>query len=303
MQVATDSPSVPLLKYPGSKHTLARWIVSHIPAGIDSYGEPYCGSAAVLFAKPRSRMETINDKSGEVWNFLTTIRDHEDELIRAIRWTPWAAKEHEICLQSTEDPVERARRFYFRCWSSFRPFDRNPSFRRQYIVSRGRKNDRAHMTTAARQFMRVDHLHWYAERLRGVCIETMEALEFIERYDYDRSFLYVDPPYVYDTRGKGNYSVYEVDDMGDADHADLADLLNEAAGMVAVSGYACPLYAELYEARGWKRADRVARIDGGGSAVESLWLSPRTAEALEKEKEARERLPLLTYGGLYDRTR
>ena len=279
--------NVPVLKYPGSKHSLAKWIIGHIPQH-DTYCEPFSGSAAVLFAKSRSRMETINDLSGDVTNFFQVLREQRDELIELIKYTPWAAAEHEICLQPTDDPIERARRFYFRCWASIRPFAKNPSFRRQKVLSRGRNGDRSPMTTAARQFMRTDHLHWYADRLRGVGIEQMDGIELIKLFDYDRAFFYVDPPYPFDTRQ--NHNLYAHDGMSNGDHERLAAALNNIDGMAIVSGYACELYRDLYEAQGWRRADRLARIDGGKSAVESLWLSPRVAQALVQERRA---LPLL----------
>lgn len=290
--MSSDRPNVPLLKYPGHKHTLARQIAAFIP-GHDCYTEPYCGGAAVLFAKPRSRMETINDLSGEVYNFLTVLRCQRDELIEAIKWTPWAAAEHVLCLQPTGDPLERARRFYFRCWASIRPFDNNPSFRRQYVISRGRDGNSGAMTAAAAQFTRIEHLHWYAERLRGVVIENLPALEFIERYDNPAAVCYFDPPYLDEVRG--NTAIYDEEMPGEAEHRELADTLHQLQGMALISGYACPLYTELYEDRGWRRVEFSARIDGGGSAVECLWLSPRTVAALEAEKQQqqRERLPLL----------
>lgn len=47
-----------ILKYPGSKWRIAKWIVSMIPKH-HSYLEPYFGSGAVFFNKEPSRIETI----------------------------------------------------------------------------------------------------------------------------------------------------------------------------------------------------------------------------------------------------
>ena len=49
-----------IAKYPGSKWSLANWIISYFPEH-HSYLEPFFGSGAVLFNKPRSNIETVND--------------------------------------------------------------------------------------------------------------------------------------------------------------------------------------------------------------------------------------------------
>ena len=51
-------------------------------------------------------------------------------------------------------------------------------------------------------------------------------------------------------------------------------------GFTIVSGYACPLYHDLYEAHGWRRVDRPALNNSGNVRMESIWLSPRTVDAL-----------------------
>lgn len=291
MTLHPTRPKRPFARYPGAKNQLAGWIVSHIPAEHDSYAEPYGGSAAVLTAKERSRMETYNDLSGEMVNLLIMLRERPDELIERIRYTYYARQEFELAFQPTDDPLERARRFYARLWLSIRPFDPWPSFRRQKYVSRGKDGASSPMTPAAKQLADVDHLWWFAERLRGVTIENAPALAFIQDYDHPRTFFYVDPPYVKNTRKRPN-QVYPHDEMGDAQHEELAEVLRGIKGMAAVSGYAFDrkgrpndLYRRLFEDHGWSRVDQEARIDGGGSAVESLWLCPRTQAALAAERQ------------------
>jgi DNA adenine methylase len=62
--------------------------------------------------------------------------------------------------------------------------------------------------------------------------------------------------------------------------------LHQCAGYVAVSGYACPLYADLYESQGWQRHDKEAQTNSGGKRIESVWLSPRTVEALARPRQS-----------------
>jgi DNA adenine methylase len=94
--------------------------------------------------------------------------------------------------------------------------------------------------------------------------------------------IYFDPPYVHSTRPSRHYAI----EWTNGDHAKAANLLRQCTGHVVVSGYACPLYTELYEAHGWTRVDKEAQTNSGGKRIESLWLSPRTVEALQMPVQA-----------------
>ncbi len=260
-----------LLRYPGGKTLLAPWIVSHFPAH-ESYLEPFVGGAAVLLRKKRVAIEAVNDLNGELVNLLIVLRDQPDELIQLIESTYYARDEWELALVAEGSQLERARRFFTRCFLSFRPFDSAMSFRRQRKYSGG-------MVPASKLFAKTEHLHGLAARLRGVCIENIDAFEFIKIYDYPGALFYVDPPYVFSAR-KTNKALYSHDSMSDADHVRLYYLLNDCTGMVVVSGYASDLYADTYEKSGWLRRDKNARTSGD-DAVESVWLSPAVVEAAD----------------------
>ncbi len=79
----------------GSKARLAPKIAA-LAAGIPHrvYFEPYAGSAALLFAKPRAPAEIINDLDGDVVNFFRVLRDRSRDLVRACRLTPYARAEY-----------------------------------------------------------------------------------------------------------------------------------------------------------------------------------------------------------------
>ena len=282
MTVAADASARPPARYHGSKHTLGPWIIGHLPADHDTYDEPYCGMANVLLLKERSLIEAINDRSGDVVNFFRVLREAADELIRAIDLTPFAWDEWKLSCQPTEDPLERARRFYARAYMSIAgptSSSTNPGFRRQKVFSRG-KDGRKTMTAAAKTFSDVDHLWAIARRLKGVTIENEDALVHIGRYDHPRTLFYVDPPYMPETRVRDARSAYD-HEMTEADHAALLEALGGLSGMVALSGYRCPLYDVALG--GWTRYDKLARVNGEGSKVESLWLNPAAEGALREE--------------------
>lgn len=63
-----------ILNYPGSKWNIATQLVELIPEH-HSYLEPFFGSGAVLFKKPYSNIETINDIDHDVTNLFQCIRE------------------------------------------------------------------------------------------------------------------------------------------------------------------------------------------------------------------------------------
>ena len=69
-----------LLKYPGGKWRISDWIVSHFPKH-KVYLEPFFGSGAVLFNKPPSAIETVNDIDGDITNFFKVLREQPEKLL------------------------------------------------------------------------------------------------------------------------------------------------------------------------------------------------------------------------------
>lgn len=254
----------------GGKWRLAPWIISHFPEH-QNYVEPCGGAASVLLQKPRSPLETYNDLDGNVVNFFRVLRDRPDELIRKIRLTPWARAEYELSLEPCENVVERARRFWVFTVQGFNGITTdNPHL----IHWRVNKDGRARI---AYKDVDLDNLESVAHRLLRVQIEHDDYDHILERYDNAYSLFYFDPPYLKDERTKKR--CYDIE-WTNAQHIQAADLLRQCQGYVVVSGYACPLYTELYEAHGWKRVDKEAQTNSGGKRIESLWLSPRTGEAI-----------------------
>ena len=145
-------------------------------------------------------------------------------------------------------------------------------FRRQKVFSRGRNGDKM-MTPAALSFMRTSHLRPLAERLRGVTIDCLDALECIRRYDSEKTLFYVDPPYPRGVRGRRGEGYRH--EMAMTDHEALLGLLRGLKGIVVLSGYASELYDE--NLADWERYERKARVDGSGSAVEVLWVKSSAA--------------------------
>lgn len=260
----------PALRWLGGKWRLAEWIINTFPKHI-CYCEPFGGGANVLLQKEPSRLEVYNDLDGDIVNFFSVLRGRRDELIEQIELTPFARDELLLSSIPSADPLERARRFYVKCWQAFQPgsgYDSSPSWRFQKSWARGK--------SSLDEWNRVGHLLEVAARFKLVQVENRPAEEVISRFDEPTTLFYVDPPYLESTRTMATQSRYRYE-MSDEDHQRLAALLRKVQGMVIVSGYGSKLYDDLY--RGWTRMSKTTTTNGNSVSVEYLWLSPSVVDA------------------------
>lgn len=259
-----------VLGYFGSKVRAAARIVDLLPDH-DGYVEPYCGSLAVLLAKPprARRFETVNDLDQDLMTFWRVLREQAQDLERVCALTPHSRAEYAACWPITEDvdDLERARRVWVKL-AQGRGGQLRPTGWRYHEQTHGR-NSSMPRTLAAY----VGRFAAVADRLRTVSLECRPALDVIDRYGRDPStLLYVDPPYLMSTRSR---TAYRHEMHTDNEHRELAAALAEVAGIVVLSGYHSALYDELYD--GWHVTELSAftgQANGGrngGDRVEVLW--------------------------------
>ena len=165
-----------VLNYPGSKWNIATLIVSMIPEH-HSYVEPFFGSGAVLFNKPLSDIETVNDLDSDVTNLFICIRQDAERLARLVMTEPYSREIYNNSYVQWKanrcvDDFQRAACFLVRCWQGY-------GFRtNKYRV--GWKNDvvgREKAYTLWNWYRLPEWIIDIAERLRMVQIENMPALE------------------------------------------------------------------------------------------------------------------------------
>ncbi|QAS52829.1 DNA adenine methylase [Halobacillus litoralis] len=257
--------SIPrILHYPGSKWSMADWIISNMPDH-ETYLEPFFGSGAVLFTKNRSELETINDLDGEVVNLFKTLRAQPEDLARAISLTPHGREEYYDSYLEAEDNLERARRLIVRLWQGRGGKTSHRTGWRSMIESNG--------PMPGREWLKFpEKIAVVAERLKGVQIECQPALQLIERYKRKNVLIYADPPYLLSTRTTSSYR----HEMTDQDHVELLEALKEHPGPCLLSGYENDLYNGLLG--DWRKEYMVAKAEAGASRNEVLWINPVAAE-------------------------
>lgn len=259
-----------IFKYPGSKWSIAKWIIGFFPDH-HSYLEPFFGSGAVLFNKPRSNIETVNDLDGNVVNLFEWIRKDPERLAHEIYYTPYARQIYEEAFTAIpEGSFERAINFYIRLnmGHGFRTNGEKVGWK---IDIQGR--ERAY---AAQDWCHLpEKIMQAAERLRGVQIEYRPAVDVIERFNHPNVLVYNDPPYVLGTRHGKQYRC-ELDDKG---QNDLLDVLLAHRGPVVISGYDNNLYNDRL--KNWHREETFCYSQVCSKKREVIWMNCEPVKQIE----------------------
>lgn len=263
----TDQPTITCLApWFGSKRTLAPTIVEELgPHRV--YWEPFCGSMAVLFAKPPCVMETVNDLHGDLVNLARVLQHpvHGPYLYRRLRRTLFSERIfREAANRFRVDPCEqidpeRAYWYFVASW-----LGRNGTSGTNIGARRGAGHSFCVRFTATggspakRWTSAVNSIRHWRRRLREVVILSRDGLQVLEKMDDAEGVAtYLDPPYLPETRtgwsGKGAHSQY-LHEFNPEDHHRLAELAGRfKRARVVVSYYDHPLLAELYPPDRWTK--------------------------------------------------
>ena len=206
------------LAYIGGKNRLAKKIIALLPEHI-TYVEPFAGGAQVLFHKPPSNVEVLNDLDFDIVNFFRVCQWHYEELIRYLRYCLASRKLHELHVKT--DPasltdVQRAGRFYYLQKNSFGGLVLNPNF--HYGVTQPSNYNLKRVPEV------IEQAH---KRLARVQIESLPYEQILDRYDRPTTIFYCDPPYV-------GLRLYPHNFL-DADFGLLADRLRRLTGKFLLS--------------------------------------------------------------------
>jgi DNA adenine methylase len=215
------------IKWVGGKSRLRKQIIGLLPAHT-CYVEPFCGAAWVLFGKPPSNVEIINDIDGELINFFQVVKHQPEKLIQSFEWELVSRAEFERLSKldtSTLTDIERAHRFYYLIMAGWGGEFNYPRF--QTSITDGGHGNRL-IGALETLHQRIEPIH---QRLRTVIIENLDWRSCLERYDREGVVMYIDPPYP----GNGVNYVHNMRDW--EDHYELAERLLNSKCKWLVSSY------------------------------------------------------------------
>lgn len=248
----------------GGKRSLASIIVAELGSR-SAYWEPFCGSMAVLLAKPLSPHETVNDLHGDLINLARVVANEElgvelhrrlirilpvEELIRdydeQVRYDEY---------DSDVPDVERAVAFFVSSWMGRNGYcGLKKSERGRTVAVRWTPNG-GH--GGQRFASAVDSIPAWHQRLRNALILRRDAFELLEKIDdHEGIAIYCDPPYLV----KSDDYLHDFDPT---DHERLATVLRRfKKTRVVLSYYEHEALSELYP-HGWtKQCFDVAKNTG-----------------------------------------
>ena len=259
-----------IFRYPGSKWSIANWIIDHFPEGYERmvYLEPFVGSGAVFFNKLPGAVETINDLDSNIVNLFYVLRERPEDLKRVIELTPYSRQECENAMESFEhpDPLEMARRYLVRVMQCVGA--------KSNARGSWRIEPRPHPGGAAKKWCDMPAVIDEAvERLRStpgnlVQIEHADALDLIQRFDTPDCLMYLDPPYLRSTRKSGALYRHE---MSLDDQNRLLSLITQSRAKIIISGYDSELYNTALQ--GWHKDSTMSRTTSTEMATETIWMN------------------------------
>jgi len=225
------------LSYYGGKQQLANRILGMIPEH-DVYCEPFCGGAAIFFAKRPSNVEIINDANGEIINFYEVLKRDFPALEREIEISLHSRKQHRHAriIRENPDMFDRVKR----AWAVW--MLANGSY--GCMMDGGFAYDKTGTTSKKLRNKREGFTADYAIRLQSVQIECCDALRIIGSRDTARTFFYLDPPYV--GADQGHYDGYTQMDF-DA----LLGILESIQGKFLLSSFRNESLTEFADRNGW----------------------------------------------------
>jgi len=243
MEIENEMKIKALAPWFGAKRNLAPRIVELL--GKHSvYWEPFCGSMAVLLAKPTCRMETVNDLHHDLINLARVIQDRPrclelyKRLRRVLMHEDFVTEANKVVYEKEFVPtVERAFWYFLHSWigrnGNAGCKDHNQKFCRRFTSGGGTPEKRLQST--------IESIPAWRRRIRRLCILNMDAFELIKRIeDGTNVAIYVDPPYF---KASDKYK----HDFKDEDHERLAELLHRFKNAtVVLSYYDHPKLDELY---------------------------------------------------------
>jgi DNA adenine methylase len=240
-----------MISYIGGKARISKWIVPYIPRDIETYVEPFSGMYWVFFKMdlnhyPNLKTVVYNDFNGLNANLFSCCKEYDrmwDEMSKypcqqlGVEDTPSTYEEmfneyqkevfHSGVTITDDNKFEVAAKYVYvltQIFSGSKPetssyMDYKGKYRCKVLIFMDKLKDKKYRS----HFDKITF------------VENMDFQEVIEKYDSEKTYFYVDPPY---WKTENYYSNHDFDRN---DHERLADSLKSISGKFSLSYYDFPI--------------------------------------------------------------
>ena len=225
--------------YFGGKSRMAPWISSYIPVDIETYVEPFSGAFWVYFKGENARAKTVvyNDFNPHMVNLFSCTKDHQ----KFLKKLQSQKCQVEATFNSFQEELFKEENYK----NIVRP-DYDYAMKYAYVLTQvfsGTNPERAKFMSlkgkpsgkykALQNKLQNPKYQRKFERITN--FENLDFEKVIRKYDNDKAFFYVDPPYFgFEKDGKKAYALNE---FTRADHERVADTLKSIKGRFILSYY------------------------------------------------------------------
>lgn len=246
------------LRYPGGKSKVAKMLLPFIPPH-DEYREPFVGGGGIFFAKPKAKVNWINDSHPGLYAFYKTLRDVPNGFCSSVERAASCDPEklfkdqisHRDLMEIRDESLtlERALQFYIinrLVWGGRVCYD--PRLKSRLFFSNPTGLDNIEKKLA--------HLKQCSEKLQGVEITNFHALSpelpkaFLNK-PHPNVFIYIDPPYYRDSKDTPTSKLYE-GDFSLSDHECLTGWADLSPHKLMFSYDDCPEVRSWFAGPHWR---------------------------------------------------
>lgn len=241
-------PAVPFVKWVGGKRSLLPELMKRVPTSMNTYFEPFVGGGALFFALASERrlrfknswLTDINERLIRTFRALAT---DSQKVIMQLMLHEGAHSKRYFEKQRKRD-IDRCTDFGVAAWMIYL---NRVCFNGLYRVNKSGAFNvplgdyKKPVICNARALVRC------AMTLQGTSI-GVRSFEHVQTNAKPGDFVYFDPPY-YPLSKTSNFTAYDSDGFGDANHVLLRDValdLKERGVKVLVSNSSAPRVRELY---------------------------------------------------------
>ena len=232
----------PPLTFYGGKQNMLKDILPLIP-NHECYIEPFFGGGAVFFAKQPAKVEVINDADDDIIIFYEQIKNNYKELDKLIQNTLHSrkAKINAVDIiknKKNESDLRRA----WALWTVINQgFSQDKQLNYNWIFAWS-DNKAKTLNSKKEKFKHI------INRLEETSIECWDVLRVIKNWDSEKSFFYVDPPYI--SSKTTGYIDYSQDQF-----LDLLNALIGIKGKFLLSTYPEEILFDFRKANNWNSKD------------------------------------------------